>query len=238
MKKEQLIKILITMIIATSLMLIFEILFDIPVISNSITNWVAKQNNILIYVSIFLIMYLQVSIIPIPAIIVITAAIGANVLKTDLGLSMFNQGSTWIFIAVTMLAYMLGACTSYWMGRKWGQKAIKWCAGSEEDYSKWVNFLSTKGKWPYFLTVLLPIFPDDLLCLVCGSVKFNFWFFFWSNLIGRLIGLITTLISLILIGAGGGSPLAAIAWGSALLIELVLFAILKILNNKNHSKEN
>lgn len=38
MKKEQLIKILITMIIATSLMLIFEILFDIPVISNSITN--------------------------------------------------------------------------------------------------------------------------------------------------------------------------------------------------------
>lgn len=63
-------------------------------------------------------MYLQVSIIPIPAIIVITAAIGANVLKTDLGLSMFNQGSTWIFIAVTMLAYMLGACTSYWMGRK------------------------------------------------------------------------------------------------------------------------
>lgn len=237
MKREQWIKILFTMIIATLLMLIFEIIFDIPVISDSITEWVAKQNNILIYFSIFLIMYLQVSIIPIPAIVVITAAIGAKILNTDLGLSMFGQGSTWIFILVTMLAYMLGACTSYLIGKKWGQKAIKWCAGSEEDYNKWVNFLSKKGKWPYFVTVLLPVFPDDLLCLVCGSVKFNFLFFFWSNLIGRSIGLITTLFSLILIGAGGGSPLAAIAWGSALLVELVLFAILKILNKKQ-SKEN
>ena len=38
MKKEQILKILIAMIIATALMFAFDILFSIPAITNAITN--------------------------------------------------------------------------------------------------------------------------------------------------------------------------------------------------------
>lgn len=227
MKKEQLSKILITTMIMTALMLLFEIIFDIPIISNTITNWVANQNGVLIYIAIGIIMFLQVSIIPIPAMIVITAAIGAGVLKTSLGLNLFTQSSTWYFILATMIGYMVGVCVSYFIGRKWGRKAVKWCAGSDEDYDKWSNFLCQKGKWPYALTVLLPCFPDDILVLCTGAMKMNFSFVFWVNLFGRGIGLITTIFSLVLIGAGSGSPLALIAWSVALFIELIAFIIVK-----------
>ena len=56
MKKEQILKLLITMMIMTALMLVFEIIFDIPIISNSITDWVARQNGALIYIAIGLIL--------------------------------------------------------------------------------------------------------------------------------------------------------------------------------------
>ncbi len=238
MKKKQIEKILITAMIATLLMFVFEIIFDIPVISNWISNWVISQNDWLIYLAIWIIMFLQVTIIPIPAVIVLTASIGAGIINASLGLSMFGQGSVWIFIAVTISAYMLGAIIAYLIGRRWGRKAVEWCAGSEEDYNKWSNFLNKKGsKWLYAATVVLPIFPDDLLCVVAGSVKFNFSFWFWCNLIGRTIGLICMLGSLVLIGAGGSSPLAAIAWGVALLVEFILYLIIKF-KKKDKDKED
>lgn len=232
MKKEQILKLLITMMIMTALMLVFEIIFDIPIISNSITDWVARQNGALIYITIGLIMFLQVSVIPVPAMIVITAAIGAKILRTDIGLSLFTQGSTWLFVLTTMIGYMIGVIVSYFIGYKWGRKAVKWCAGSDEDYDKWVNFLSNKGKLPYFLTILLPVFPDDILVLCTGAIKMNFGFVFIANLIGRGIGLLTTIFSLTLIGVGGGSPIALIAWCVALVAELIAFIVIKYRKQK------
>lgn len=236
MKKKQLEKILIAAMIATLLMFVFEIIFDIPVVSNWISGWVMGQTSWLIYVAIWFIMFLQVTIIPIPAVIVLTASIGAGIIKASMGLAIFGQLSTWIFIVVTVSAYMLGAVIAYLVGRRWGQKAVQWAAGSEEDYVKWTNFLNReKSKWIYALTVVLPIFPDDLLCMVAGSVKFDFHFWFWANLIGRTIGLICMLGSLVIIGAGGGSPLAAIAWGSALLIEFIVYLVVRHKGKKDES---
>lgn len=232
MKKEQLLKILITTMIMTALMLVFEIIFDIPIISDTITNWVASQNGFLVYLVIGLIMFAQVSIIPIPAMIVITAAIGAGILNTSLNLRVFCVINTWYFVLATMIGYMLGVIVSYFIGYKWGRRAVKWCAGSDEDYDKWSNFLSNKGKLPYFLTILLPIFPDDILVLCTGAIKMNFAFVFVANLIGRAIGLITTIFSLTIIGAGNGSPLALIAWSVALVAEIIVYLIVNYRKGK------
>ena len=43
--------------------------------------------------------------------------------------------------------------------------------------------------------------------------------------------------SLVLIGAGGSSPLAAIAWGVALLVEFILYLIVRF-KKKNKNKED
>ena len=82
---------------------------------------------------------------------------------------------------------MTGVAIAYILGFKFGSKAVRWCAGSDEDYQKWIKVFNTKGKWYYALTVLLPVFPDDILCIVAGGVKMNFGFFMIVNFICRFI---------------------------------------------------
>ena len=72
------------------------------------------------------------------------------------------------------------------------------------------------------------MFPDDILCLVAGSMKFNFGFYVLFNFIGRSVGLITMLLTLSLIGSvGGGFPFMLIVWGIVLLIEVIIYARIK-----------
>ena len=70
---------------------------------------------------------------------------------------------------------------------------------------------------------MLPIFPDDLLCFVAGAVKFDFKFFFVSNLVGRGIGLVSMIFTLSLLNNcnSGGVPWSFIVW-SAILIGLIV----------------
>lgn len=228
MNVEQLKKTLFVGIWTTALMLVFEILFSVPAVSEGIKGWVAGQDYTVVYIAVWLMMLAQCTFIPIPAVIVFTASIGAGILDTSLGLSIFLDGRVWIFSLVTITAYMVGATISYWIGRKWGKKAVKWCAGSEEEYDKWVKFFNKDtSKWVYAATVLFPIFPDDLLCIVAGSVKFNFRFWFVCNCICRYIGIPFTIAALVLLGIGGGGPLAIIAWCLALMAEIIGYLLLK-----------
>ena len=222
MNKQQIIKILKVSMIATAIMLGFEILFSFDIITNWFGELIIKSGN-LAYLVIWVIMFLQVTILNLPAYVILSASV-------SIGISTLS----WEFILVTISAYMCGCLLAYWLGFKFGKKAVKWCAGSEEDYDKWCDVLNEKGKWWYLITVVFPFFPDDLLCIVAGSVKFNFWFYFFSNLIGRTIGLITMLYTLKLIGMiGGGFPFMIIVWGVALLAELIIYLVLNRKNYRN-----
>lgn len=216
MNKEQTLKILKVCMIATAIMLAFEILFYHKVITDWFGGLIEKAGD-WAYLVIWLIMFLQVTILNIPAYTILSASV-------SIGISTIS----WQFILVTISAYMAGCLLAYFLGWKFGKKAVKWCAGSEEDYEKWSNILNEKGKWWYLLTVVFPFFPDDLLCIVAGSVNFNFWFYAISNLIGRTIGLITMLYTLVLIGEiGGGFPFMIIVWGVALIGEIIGYEIVK-----------
>lgn len=222
MNKQQIIKILKVSMIATAIMLGFEILFSFDVITNWFGELIIKSGD-WAYLVIWIIIFLQVTILNIPAYVILSASV-------SIGISTLS----WEFILVTISAYMCGCLLAYLLGFKFGKKAVKWCAGSEEDYDKWCDVLNEKGKWWYLITVLFPFFPDDLLCIVAGSVKFNFWFYFFSNLIGRTIGLVTMLYTLRLIGMiGGGFPFMIIVWGVALLAELIIYLVLSRKNYRN-----
>ena len=148
MNLQQIKKILKVMLVATILMFAFEILFaDFTGISNILSNWVASiEQKWILYLVIWIIMYVQVCFIPIPAYIVLNAAIVSKVIDPTLGVfKMFSTANCWIFIAIVISAYMLGAMTAYFMGYKWGRKAVKWCAGSDDEYDKWANILNKKG---------------------------------------------------------------------------------------------
>lgn len=213
MTKDQIQRILKVCIVATIIMLLFEIIFSIPAINNFFKGWITSTSGWVVFLVIWLIMFLQCTVLNIPAYVVLSASV-------SIGLNCMS----WQYLLTVITAYMAGCILAYWIGRWWGIKAVKWCAGSQEEFDKWSNVLNTKGKWYYALTVLFPFFPDDLLCIVCGSVKFDFIFFTIANLLGRSIGLIAMILTLQAIGSiGGGIPLMVIVWAVALIIELIIY---------------
>lgn len=213
MTKDQIQRILKVCIVATIIMLLFEIIFSIPAINDFFRNWITSTSGWVVFLVIWLIMFLQCTVLNIPAYVVLSASV-------SIGLNCMS----WQYLLTVITAYMAGCILAYWIGRWWGIKAVKWCAGSQEEFDKWSNLLNTKGKWYYALTVLFPFFPDDLLCIVCGSVKFDFIFFTITNLLGRSIGLIAMILTLQAIGSiGGGIPLMVIVWAVALIIELIIY---------------
>lgn len=144
---------------------------------------------------------------------------------------------TLFFVLFVSSACLMGSICSYWMGRLGGRVAVKWIAGDETEYNMWCKKLNGKrGKWIYALTVILPIFPDDIICLVVGAMKIQFKFFVTINIIGNILGISCfcifmrlPVISKFLMGSlSGNFPWALIIY----LILLVLTIIITIIWKK------
>lgn len=247
-KIEQIHKFLRVVIICMIFMVLSEAIFEIPAVANFFGEGLLEgQTGWLVYVIIWLVMFAQVAIIPIPALPILVAC--SNIPKlvardgTILGLFSFE---TLGFLALVVSASLVGAITAYWIGRTLGRPAVKWVAGSDEDYKKWSKKLNTKtGKWIYAGTVLLPIFPDDLISFVVGSVKMNFGFYVIVNAICKTIGLFTMLlfmripgISIFFNDSETGFPIALTAYIAILVIAIVWRLLLNRKLNRNQSKEN
>ena len=128
------------------------------------------------YLIFFTIQFLQVTFLPIPA--AVTTVAGSLVF------------GPWITCAISFVAVMLASMFSFFLGRKVGKRLVVWIAG-EKDYQKWAEKLG-KGKYVFFLMMLFPVFPDDILCMVVGTTNMTWRFFTITNLITRPIGIFCT----------------------------------------------
>ena len=149
------------------------------------TGWIGKFSNVAelkvilssagfwSYAVFAVMQFLQVSIIPMPASV-----------STIVGVICFGP---WIAFGISLLAILLGSIVAYIFGRVFGSKLIYWIVGKErgEEFCK----LLLRGKWAFFVMMLLPLFPDDILCIVAGACGMNFRFFLVTNLITRTIGI-------------------------------------------------
>lgn len=217
MTKEQKLKIIQVLQLTTAFILLMECIFAHPPVINYFASLIKNSNGWIAYVVIWVIMFLQTTVLNIPAYVILSASVAINI----------NTLSV-LYISVVLSAYMVGCFVAYLLGLSLGKKAVKWCAGSEEDYDKWCYVLNKKGKWWYFLTVIFPLFPDDILCLVAGATKFNFLFYIISNLIGRGVGLISMLLTLNMISVTtNGFPFMLIIWGVVFIIESIIYCIIK-----------
>jgi len=222
LNRRQQIKLLDLLLVVLTFVLFIECLFY----DQRIVNWLCDlvtRSGVFGWVVVGIMQFVQVTIIPIPAYFI-----------TLTSMKMYPNDLVLLFV-VTLGAVMLGVITAYWIGRKWGKKAVIWAAGSEEEYNKWTTVLkSKKTNIFYFLTVLLPIFPDDVLCLIAGSIRMNFWWFFTANLVGRVIGLVSFMFVFTVIG---DSLVTIIIFAVLLLAALILRFILKR-RLKNESSDN
>lgn len=145
------------------------------------------------YVLFFVVQFVQVVFLPIPAMVTTLA-----------GVFVFGPLNAF-FLSLTSVIF--ASIVAFLLGRRYGKKMLVWVLGQEEA-DKWQATLS-KGKYMFFLMMLFPGFPDDVLCMVAGASKISFKFFLGTNLITRPIvfaGICFFASGLIIPFSGWGIP--------------------------------
>ena len=149
---------------------------------------------------------LQTTVLQIPAVFVTIA-----------GAVIFGR---WEAFFLSYLGVMIGSLIMFWIGRKAGRKFLHWLIGQESS-EKWIKRMSN-GKYLFFLMMLFPMFPDDILCVIAGLTNMSFAYFFWTNLLARGVGIFCTVF----FGSGAIIPFhgwGLIVWAIILVVIAVLF---------------
>ena len=153
------------------------------------------------YLIFFAIQFLQVVLLPIPAFATTVA-----------GTLVFGP---WVASIISLISVISASIFAFFIGRKFGRKLVVWIVG-EEDTNRWGNKLE-KGKYVFFLMMLFPIFPDDILCLVVGATTtLSYKFFIITNIITRPIAIFCTAF----LGSGHLIPFSG--WGIPVWIILLI----------------
>ncbi len=127
----------------------------------------------LIYI---LIQFLQVTFIPIPSAITTTAGVVA-----------FNNLPL-VFVC-SLVGMLAGSMFAFFLGRVFGVKLLIWMVGPKA-YNKYQKMLKGRDKLMLFMMFLLPVFPDDLLCIFAGVTTMSYTTFFIMQIVARPLTII------------------------------------------------
>ena len=161
--------------------------------------------------------FLQVTFLPIP-----------SAISTLAGVLIYGPLQASL---LSLSGILFGSIVAFWLGRTFGKKLIIFMVG-EDICKKWTNFL-TDAKYAFFVMMILPIFPDDILCLVAGVTDMSWTFFAVTNLIARPLGIFLTCY------IGSGQIIPYHGWGLvvwSVLLVLVVVAVYLSLSIKKKSK--
>lgn len=160
------------------------------------------------FIIFILFQILQTTVLQIPAIFVTIA-----------GAIIFGR---WPAFIMSYVAVLIGSIIMFWIGRKAGRPFLNWLIG-KETAAMWINKMSG-GKYLFFLMMLFPCFPDDILCCVAGLTNMSFPFFIWTNILARGLGIACTVF----FGSGAVIPFhgwGLIVWGVIIVVMAILFFI-------------
>ena len=124
----------------------------------------------------------------------------------------------WVTFLVTTAATLVGSFICYFLGKIFGKRIVIWLAGKEkaEKYSRVVN---ENGKPLIFAMLLLPFFPDDVICLLAGASGIGFAFFAVACIIARPV--MIAVVSFL----GKSATEAMDSWGLPVGIAIVALII-------------
>lgn len=128
------------------------------------------------------------------------------------------------------IGVILGSSISFLIGRYCSRPAINWIFGKEK-VDKYQNMLNKRAELILFLTLTLPFFPDDLICMMAGVSDIKYIKFLFISIFARGVGLAT--ISFF----GSGKIIPFSGWGIAVWCVIIVAAIaLVILAVKKRDK--
>ena len=93
---------------------------------------------------------------------------------------------------------MISSLIMYLLGRFGGYKLCVKLLG-KEDCDKSLDLLETKSTIFFPLMMLFPVFPDDALVMIAGTIKMKLKWFIPSIILGRGIGIATIVFGFSLI---------------------------------------
>lgn len=101
----------------------------------------------------------------------------------------------WQAFALSFSSVMIASTVMYLIGRFGGYKICTKLLG-EEDCEKSLGLLRDKGTVFFPIMMMFPIFPDDALVMIAGTLKMSLKWFIPSIVIGRGIGIATIIFGL------------------------------------------
>ena len=100
----------------------------------------------------------------------------------------------WQAFAIAFAGVILSSLIMYLAGRTGGYKLCEKVLG-EKDCKKASDLLNHRGTVFFPLMMLFPIFPDDALVMVAGTLRMSLKWFVPSIVVGRGIGVATIIFS-------------------------------------------
>ncbi len=169
---------------------------------------IVESGGIFSFIVFVILQILQTTILQIPSILVTIA-----------GTLVFGR---WTAFILSFIAVIIGSVLMFWIGRKAGRKFLNWLAGQKQA-DKWIERIS-HGKYLFFLMMVFPMFPDDILCVVAGVTNMSFKYFIITNIIARAIGIACTVF----FGSGAVIPFTGwglLVWGIIFIVVVALFYV-------------
>ena len=149
-----------------------------------------------------LLQFLQVTFVPIP-----------STVTTLAGVLIYGPLEAAL---LSLSGLFVGSCVAFALGKYCGKKLVVFMVG-EETCNKWANFLYN-AKYSFVLMMIMPFFPDDVLCLVAGLTPMSWPFFVITNFVARPIGVFITCYF------GGGYIIPYKGWGLAVWAVVIVVA--------------
>lgn len=172
----------------------------------SLKNYIlsTEEKGVFVYI---IIQAMQVVFLPIPAAIICIV-----------GSIIYGPLLSAIYCSVGIL---LGSYISFLLGKTFGYKLVSWIVG-KDNTDKYSLILRKRGGFFLSLAFLLPMFPDDILCLIAGITNMKFKTFFLVTLITRPIGVIFMAYF------GSGNIIPFTGWGIYVWIGLLIVATILV----------
>lgn len=166
------------------------------------------------FIFVFL-QFLQVTFVPLPSPVLIIAG--------SLIYGPFQAG------LLSIAGILLGSALAFFLGRVFGKKLVIFMAG-EKTEAKWRNFLSG-CKYTFVLMMLLPFFPDDVLCMVAGLTDMSWSFFMLTQLFTRPISIF--LVSYF----SSGQVIPYHGWGLIVWAVIILASVVLLYLSSKYNQQ-
>ena len=97
---------------------------------------------------------------------------------------------TWLGFLCNVTGMLIGSSINFYLGRRFGESVVK-AFISDEQYEKYISKIGDSNAFERLIIIgfILPVFPDDIFCMISGMSKLTFKRFFILVLLCRPISL-------------------------------------------------